>query len=79
MKTAIVVLLILILAGVGGIYWNQLQERHERQRIEAAAELARQTEKAAIQESERRNRESARQAIEAEKEADKKLQQVFGY
>ena len=79
MRTLIVVLLVLILAGVGGIYWNQLRDRQERQRIEAVAELARQTEKGKIQESERRNRESLRQAIEAEKEADKKLQQVFGY
>ena len=66
MKATIVGLLVLILLALGGIYWNQLRERDERLKHEAAIELVRQKEQAEIRESERRNRESARKAAEAE-------------
>jgi|KBSMisStaDraftv2_1062788.scaffolds.fasta_scaffold5351152_1 hypothetical protein len=79
MKTVIVLLLVLILAVLGGMFWNQLRERDDRLKAEAAIESARQQQAAEIHESERRNQESARKAAEAEKDIDKNLQKTFGY
>ena len=45
MKTAILVVLLVILVVLGGIYWNQVRERDERLKREAAAEAARQKSK----------------------------------
>ena len=42
MKTAILVVLLLILVVLGGIYWNQVRERDERLKAEAAAQAERQ-------------------------------------
>jgi len=67
MKTAILVVLLLILVVLGGIYWNQVRERDDRLKAEAAAQAERQKVEAERLESERRNRESARQAAEAER------------
>jgi uncharacterized membrane protein len=79
MKWAIAVLLALVLVVLCGIYWNQVRERDERLRREAAVELARQKEQAEIEESRRSKKEAARQGAEAEKELDKKLKETFGY
>ena len=67
MKTAILVVLLLILVVLGGIYWNQVRERDERLRREAAAQADRQKEQAERR-SRRRKKEAALQAAEAEKE-----------
>ena len=42
MKTAILVVLLLILVVLGGIYWNQVRERDDRLKAEAAAQADRQ-------------------------------------
>ena len=67
MKTAIVVVLLVILVVLGGIYWNQVRERDDRLKAEAAAQAERQKVEAERLASERRNRESARQSAEAER------------
>jgi Flp pilus assembly protein TadB len=67
MKTAILVVLLLVLVVLGGIYWNQVRERDDRLKAEAAAQAERQKVEAERLASERRNQESARQAAEAER------------
>lgn len=79
MKAAILVVLILILVMLGGLFWNQRQDRADRLKREAAVELARQSEQAEIEASRARKREAALKAAEGEKELDKKLKETFGY
>jgi hypothetical protein len=67
MKTAIFIVLLLVLGTLGGIYWNQVRERDDRLKAEAVAQAERQKVEAERLDSERRNRDSARQAAEAER------------
>ncbi len=79
MKTAILIVLLLILVVLGGIFWNQQRERDDRLKREASVELARQHEQAEIEASRARKRDAALKAAEGEKELDKKLKETFGY
>ena len=67
MKTAILVVLLLILVVLGGIYWNQVRERDDPLKVEAAAQAERQKVEAERLTSQLRNQESARQSAEAER------------
>ena len=67
MKTAILVVLLLVLVVLGGIYWNQVRERDDYLKAKAAAQAERQKVEAERLASERRNQESARQSAEAER------------
>jgi Flp pilus assembly protein TadB len=71
MKTAILVVLLLGLVVLGGIYWNQVRERDDRLKAEAAVQAERQKVEAERLASERRNQDSARQAAEAERKLQK--------
>lgn len=83
MKTAIFIVLLLVLAVLGGIFWNQLRERDDRLKREAAIELAHQqeVERAAAEKRalDERNRENVRRGAELDAEAEKKMKQQFGY
>lgn len=83
MKTVILVVLVLILAVLSGMFWNQLRERDDRLKREATIEQAHQqevareaAEKKALDE---RNRENVRRGAELDAEAEKKMKQQFGY
>lgn len=83
MKTAILIVLVLILVTLGGIFWNQQRERDDRLKREAAIELAQQQEAARVAAEKKaldeRNREAVRQHQKNEAELDKKLKETFGY
>ncbi len=83
MKTAILVVLVLILVTLGGIFWNQQRERDDRLKREAVIELVQQQEAARVAAEKKaldeRNREAVRQHQKNEAELDKKLKETFGY